>query len=265
MFERIVTDPIINSKYNITILSRPHPGDVEEVYIYDSSDEDEDDKDEEYYRMRMIEKLKKNKGGPWVLIIDNFINETECNRLIELGAKLGYNRSTDVADEIDPETGEFLATVSVDRTSTNAWCNKPECYEDPIVLSIEDRMYNLTHIPMDNSEYFQLLRYEQGQFYKEHHDCIDEEADRRQGVRILTIFLYLNDVNDGGGTNFPYLNITVQPVRGRAVLWPSVFDHKPHTQDDRTMHQSLEVLGNDTVKYGANVWIHQRPLTENCI
>lgn len=80
---------------------------------------------------------------------------------------------------------------------------------------------------------------------------------RQQGVRILTMYLYLNDVTSGGGTNFDQLNITVMPKRGRALLWPSVLDEDPNKKDDRTTHQALPV-GDGAVKYGANAWFHLR-------
>ena len=36
------------------------------------------------------------KDGPWVLTIDNFLTDKECERLIEMGHELGYERSTGV-------------------------------------------------------------------------------------------------------------------------------------------------------------------------
>ena len=68
----------------------------------------------------------------------------------------------------------------------------------------------------------------------------------------MTLYLYLNDVENGGGTNFDELDITVMPKRGRALLWPSVLDSNPNQKDDRTTHQALPV-GKDSLKYGANV------------
>jgi prolyl 4-hydroxylase len=103
-----------------------------------------------------------------------------------------------------------------------------------------------------NSEYLQLLRYEVGQKYNRHHDYIDFEVNRQQGPRILTVYLYLNDVDAGGGTNFPDLDITCMPKRGRALLWPSVLNDDPLTMDPRTFHQALPVEGG--IKYGANAW-----------
>lgn len=92
-------------------------------------------------------------------------------------------------------------------------------------------------------------------------------------MRILTFFLYLNDVCDeedksecGGGTGFPELGITVQPKKGSALLWPSVLDAKPNEKDERTDHEALAVKKG--IKYGANAWIHmgdfQEALLTNC-
>ena len=81
--------------------------------------------------------------------------------------------------------------------------------------------------------------------------------DQPHGVRVLTFFLYLNDVESGGETRFPLLdNLTVAPKRGRAILWPNVLNESPNEKDDRTDHEALPVL--EGVKYGANAWFHQR-------
>ena len=77
---------------------------------------------------------------------------------------------------------------------------------------------------------------------------------------MLTLFLYLNDVEEGGGTHFPELGITVQPKKGSALLWPSVLDEDIEEKDFRTDHMALPVIKG--VKYGANAWIHTRNYRE---
>ena len=72
---------------------------------------------------------------------------------------------------------------------------------------------------------------------QDHHDYIEHNYGRQQGVRILTSYLYLNDVEAGGGTLFTGLNITVMPKRGRALFWPSVRNDEPNEKDGRTNHQ----------------------------
>jgi prolyl 4-hydroxylase len=65
---------------------------------------------------------------------------------------------------------------------------------------------------------------------------------------MLTLYLYLSDVEAGGGTNFDKLGITVTPKLGRVLLWPSVLNDEPNEQDERTTHQALPV--EKGLKYG---------------
>jgi prolyl 4-hydroxylase len=157
MFERIINDPNISQQYNITILSRP--------------------------TRDVVDSNLDTDGGPWIVMIDDFFHETEANRLIELGANAGYYRSTENVQA--PDSDSYIDEVTDERTSTNAWCDTDECRNDPIVMSIYDRIEKLVHIPMSYSEELQLLRYEKGQFYKEHHDYNEDEYDMIQGKYVV--------------------------------------------------------------------------------
>ena len=191
---------------------------------------------------------------PWVITMDNVLTAEEAGILIELGANEGYVRSSDVGKRL--ADGTFDSKVSDFRTSYNAWC-QDECYRDPVTQRVIERISNFTGIDDTNSEYLQMLKYEPGQYYKAHHDYIVHNRDRQQGVRILTVFLYLNDVEEGGGTNFDTLDITVEPKTGRALLWPSVLDDEPHEKDGRTTHQALPVIAGVKVRFllsSMNYW-----------
>ena len=110
------------------------------------------------------------------------------------------------------------------RTSTQCWCDdNDDCLANPAVRALTDRMMNVTRLPYNNAEYFQILRYEPGQassrapcascvpprpvrgvtagslapFYRQHHD--QQTAHwTPQGVRVYTFFVYLSDVEEGG-------------------------------------------------------------------
>ncbi len=192
-------------------------------------------------------------NGPWIITMENVVTAEEATRLIELGNVEGYEQSMEV-DEPGPD-GVLEEMISEDRTSYNAWCQN-ECYQDEIALRVIHRLSDITGIEEANSEYLQLLRYEPGQYYKSHHDYVPSEVERQQGPRILTVFLYLNDVEEGGETEFTFLDLRVTPKVGRALLWPNVLDKDPHQGDPRTEHQALAVKMG--VKYGANAWFHQR-------
>lgn len=77
-----------------------------------------------------------------------------------------------------------------------------------------------------------------------------------QGPRILTFFMYLNTPGGGGGTRFPQVGrsadapdgIVVSPVKGSAVIWPSVYDDRPLEADQRTSHEAMPVRARDRAK-----------------
>ncbi|KAL9187261.1 hypothetical protein ACHAXT_001364 [Thalassiosira profunda] len=223
-FERIVAD----EAYNVTVHSRPKGPEDDDAFV----------------------------DGPWLITLEDFVSADEAQRLIDLGGEEGYERSTDVGSLQDD--GSYTKDVHSTRTSSNAWC-LAKCMSDPIARNVVSHIEQMTQIPQTNSESLQLLKYGVGQEYQRHHDLIEHQKDRPPGVRILTVYIYLNGEEEGlegGGTNFPRLGVTVTPKRGRVALWSSVLNDSPHEKDSRTDHAALPVTKG--VKYGANAWIHQR-------
>lgn len=196
---------------------------------------------------------KDRKEAPWVITFDNFLTEDEAQYLIDMGYENGYKRSTDVgAKQVD---GSFEEHKSQGRTSENSWCSsKTGCRQDPKVQRVMQRIADVTGIPTENYEDLQLLKYGVGQFYKAHHDYIGHQKDRHSGPRILTFFLYLSDVEEGGGTLLNNMGIEIKPKLGRALLWPSVLNADPSAMDGRTRHEALAVEKGK--KFAANAWIH---------
>lgn len=54
-----------------------------------------------------------------------------------------------------------------------------------------------------------------------------EASDIQNARRIMAYVVYLNDVEEGGETEFLFQNIRVKPKAGTAVLWPAYYTH-PH-------------------------------------
>lgn len=196
--------------------------------------------------------------NPPVIVFDKFISEFEADSFINYG-KGKYQRSTGLQINKD---GNYESIKTSIRTSANTWCQEKTCTELPVVKKVTELISNITNVPETNFEYAQLLYYHSCShnnasdcsFYKRHHDYIDGDFNKNQGVRIYTLFIYLNNVEKGGQTVFD-LGLSVEPKKGRAVLWPSVLEDKPHSQDPRTMHEALPVLEGE--KYAVNFWIHQ--------
>ena len=153
------------------------------------------------------------------------------------------------------EDGSMTPIQSTHRTSFTAWCDNKECLADPDIQRVMERAERLTLLNTTNSEFVQILEYSPGQYYGRHHDFIEGQLLLPCGPRVYTLFMYLSDVVKGGATEFTSLGLSVLPKKGRAVLWPSVYNDRPFEQDHRTMHEAKPVL--EGVKYGANLWLHQ--------
>jgi len=183
---------------------------------------------------------------PWVITIDNFLTSAESDAIIAAGSNSGTDWGRSMAGD----------GVQASRTSSTAWC-QGRCLADPTVQAVEKRVSDLLGgIPMENAEPMQVLRYEEGQFYKTHHDQNSPRASA-WGPRMFTVFMYVGEGYTGGETNFPKLNLTVGAKKGAACIWTSVLDSDPFQRDDRTDHQSLPVESG--IKYGVNYWVHMYP------
>lgn len=156
-FERVLE--LSYPTYRPTILSGPKSfTSIQPTPIV--TDDDEDSSDTWPAPTKIAENVVVD--GPWVILLENFLSDEECERLIKLGYDRGYERSKDVgAKKFD---GTFDGYENPRRTSTNAWC-QDECSEDPLVQNVTIRLEQLTGIPSNNSEFFQLLRYVETQEY----------------------------------------------------------------------------------------------------
>jgi prolyl 4-hydroxylase len=190
------------------------------------------------------------QSGPWVITFDNFFTSEEADALVRGGDLVGFERSTNQGAV--NELGEMEKVVDRTRTSLNAWCTDA-CEALPEVEAVTDRIEEVTGVPRRNYESFQILEYGPNQFYRQHHDSTGRDSTP-PGNRIMTFFLYLSDVEEGGETYFNKLDLAVQPKKGRALVWPSVKDDEPDFWDDRMYHEAKDVIKGK--KYAANHWIH---------
>ena len=133
-----------------------------------------------------------------------------------------------------------------------------EMLDDISLLLIQRRMSNVVGALPAYSEYMQLLRYEDGQEYRPHRDylppgMITSLEAGGSGQRESTAILYLNDVAEGGETDFIELDKKIAPVTGRVLAFKNL--HADGSPDTRTLHAGLPVMSGS--KWIATLWIHQ--------
>jgi len=87
-------------------------------------------------------------------------------------------------------------------------------YYTPMYESLGDRAYY---------EVGHILKYEPNEgFYNFHYD---NDGDNIKN-RLITIIVYLNDVEEGGKTEFQYLNTPpIKPQKGDVLIFPSGWEH----------------------------------------
>lgn len=214
------------------------------------------DMDEMFEKLATHERYKKYKPevlhkDPYIIKFHNFVGDDEIAAL-EKETAGQFKRSTDQG-KFD-KFGAQEKKVSATRTSENAWCQS-KCKENPTVQKLYRKIEEATGVPYGNFENFQVLKYGVGQRYNKHHDQGAASTFKTlAGPRILTFFLYLSDVDEGGETDFPDVGLTVKPERGAAILWPSVLNSDLMEIEPNTHHAAMPVKKG--TKFAANSWLH---------
>jgi hypothetical protein len=129
---------------------------------------------------------------------------------------------------------------------------QPSMYDAAVYLALR-RIANIAGLPASHAEPLGVLRYGPGQEYRPHYDYYSD--DQHQAQRVSTVFVYLNDVLEGGGTDFPRLAVKVEPERGKAVKFLNCGDDgRPNPE---TLHAGLPVIRGE--KWLATLWFWDRP------
>jgi prolyl 4-hydroxylase len=155
----------------------------------------------------------EHNGDLEIFTIPNFVTDEECNYLCSIIE--ANNTRSSVAG-----SGKVSSTYNEGRTSSTS--NLMD--SDEIVNTINHRMHEELNIPLEYSEPTQGQIYQVGQEFRHHHDYFVGDGYTNHclasGQRTWTFMIYLNDVEEGGETEFPRLdNKRFSPTKGTAVIW----------------------------------------------
>jgi prolyl 4-hydroxylase len=157
---------------------------------------------------KSVRKIAVDKAELWALA--GFLDALECGRLISIIDKVAEPSK---AYEVDYSSGI--------RTSYSSDLDP----RDPFIRMLERRIDALLGFDPANGETLQGQRYDTGQEFKPHTDWFvtdsaawEQERDHGR-QRSFTAMAYLNDVAEGGETDFPNLGIAVAPRAGTLLIW----------------------------------------------
>ena len=185
---------------------------------------------------------------PRLRAIDGLLSADEC-RLLMLSAAPMLRPSTTA----DPATGQIVANDL--RTSADA--SFDPLVEDFALRMIQLRMTRAAQCPLVDAEQLIVLRYQPGEQYRPHRDYLPQstiDGDHPEaGNRARTICVYLNEVEDGGETEFPVAGVRVKPQAGRAVIFDNL--REDGSPDVDSLHAGAPVVRGE--KWLATLWIRQ--------
>lgn len=150
-------------------------------------------------------------------IYDNIIDN--ASEIIQIADLLNnwqdaaiFNDSTTLTEEINKNIRSNLI-LPIDQFSYNV---EPEFYEMCKTVWYYCNQYAQKYnVGFYATEPAQILKYSPGQYYEPHTDAGTNVP------RVISALLYLNDVEQGGETEFLNFDVKVVPKRGRLVIFPS--------------------------------------------
>ena len=173
-----------------------------------------------------FQKIKSNKNpnfiGSWkmdnVKLCDDIIKLFEKNpdkHVPGMMSRVGINKERKVTIEVpirpidikrsnDTLFNEYFEHVS---NCFNEYCSKWDILKN----------WKKFHIGI-----FNLQKYELGGHFSFPHSERDSMTTQHRYFAFMT---YLNDVDEGGETIFPYYDITIKPKKGTTLIWPSDWTH----------------------------------------
>ena len=185
---------------------------------------------------------------PLIYVIEDFISDEECNHFVEAS-----NTKLQRAKTIGGKDGIYHEN----RTGSNCWL--PHSHST-MTEQVGKRIADLVGFPLKNAESFQIVYYTGGTQYNDHHDAFNGETEegkkhlKRGGQRIYTAIAYLNDVEEGGDTEFRDLNISVKPKKGSILVWKNVLPGTTKVHP-LSLHAGRPVTGGE--KYAFNLWFRE--------
>jgi prolyl 4-hydroxylase len=173
-------------------------------------------------------------ADPQVQVLEGFISPAVCDWII------GHARDRLTRARVyDPLHAQDIVST----TRTNSVANSSLASVELLDLLLQAKMSAACHQPMRNMEAPAVLHYAVGEENRDHFDFVDPATPdyaqeiARNGQRVVTFLVYLNDDYEGGETNFPRLGFNHKGRRGEGLFFVNAL---PDMQPDLRMLHSGE-------------------------
>ena len=168
----------------------------------------------------------------FVLTYDNFFTPEECQSVIDcfhrfenagftLSRQAQGNKSHEKKDDQLYVTS-LLSNQEFDISDLEPFTLFNRKFWDNVYPKYADKYSVISGISHHTIRLIKLQKTEVGGGYHVWH-CEDDSPQTMR--RMMTFILYLNNVSDGGETEFLYYPKRIAPQAGRLILWPAGYTH----------------------------------------
>ena len=173
--------------------------------------------------------MKKHKTSEENNFIERYYisNKKLYKRLINLFEKSNKKLKGKIGNSVVDKTKKDSTDISFNIFSQEPLIKE---YIKNLSLVIEKykKKYKYADNPQDKwgiTEEFNIQRYLPNQGYHMFHS---ERTSIKDSLRHLVFMTYLNDVKDGGETEWLYQNLKIKPETGLTIIWPTdwTFTHR---------------------------------------
>jgi len=165
----------------------------------------------------------------FILLVDDFYTKEQCNELIELFERssdlgLTFKRNDAAHNKADKQlfSNDIIANYDVNISHWPSFQFFTSIFWEKAYKLYSEKYSILNVLNNHTIRTTKIQKTEVGEGYHLWH-CENDSPENDR--RVLAFILYLNDVEQGGETEFLYYHKRVEAKQGRLVLWPAGFTH----------------------------------------
>ena len=183
-------------------------------------------------------------ADPSIRVVDGFASPALCDWLVARAR-----------DRLEP--AQVFDSAALRPTQTNFRTNTAAGFDlvnsDLLSLLLRERIAAMAGVDTTALEVAQVFHYAVGQVFDRHFDFLegDVTALAREGQRVTTVLVYLNDDFEGGETEFPLLDLRFRGKTGDALMFSNVDGQG--APDRRMLHAGLAPTSGE--KWLFSQWI----------
>jgi prolyl 4-hydroxylase len=149
-------------------------------------------------------------NGYEVVEISGLLSPAECDELMRYSRTQNMTKSEVLSSD---NSNPHHVTDLDSRDSLTLWIDDDE---HPLAVKMANSAKSWTYLPNNKQDKLQVVKYNEGGMFHPHYDA---QYGSNTSTRCATLLVYLNDDYDGGETSFVDIGLTIQPEKGKGILF----------------------------------------------